>query len=160
MQIQEKWILIQVKVWIKGLKFLTNSFLIFLIIWINQLLHKVMSKSIINRFNTCHRPICQSLVRDLRMDLGWKEEAFNIKITSNKFLIIICKLGLIKVYLIAIKIHFRILAMLWVRNGVMVSKMMFSWINNSQLLLEPVIVIIILLNCLFSKVNSLYINIL
>ena len=92
------------------------------------------------------------------MGLAWKEQAFNIMIINSKFLIIKCKMDLIKVYLIAIKIRFKILAMLWVKNGVMEIRMMFLWISNFQLLLE--IVITIHLNFLFSKANNLYINIL
>ena len=79
-------------------------------------------------------------------------------IINSKFLSIKCKMDLIRVYLIAIKIRFKILAMLWVKNGVMEIRMMFLWISNFQLLLE--IVITIHLNFLFSKANSLYISIL
>ena len=94
------------------------------------------------------------------MGLAWKEQAFNITIINSKFLIIKCKMDLIRVYLIVIKIRFKILAMLWVKNGVMDIRMMFLWISNFQLLLELEIVITIHLNFLFSKANNLYINIL
>jgi len=133
---------------------------VYLIIRIKLLIHKAISNLIISsRFNICHKLIYQWLVRIFRMDLGWKEEAFNIRIISNKFLIIICNLGLIRTYPKVIKILFKILATLWVRNGVMANRRIFSWISNYLLFLETATVIIIHPNFLSSKANSLFINI-
>lgn len=132
----------------------------YLIIRIKLLIHKAISNLIISsRFNICHKLIYQWLVRIFRMDLGWKEEAFNIRIISNKFLIIICNLGLIRTYPKVIKILYKILATLWVRNGVMANRRIFSWISNYLLFLETATVIIIHPNFLSSKANSLFINI-
>jgi len=133
---------------------------VYLIIRIKLLIHKAISNLIISsRFNICHKLIYQWLVRIFRMDLGWKEEAFNIRIISNKFLIIICNLGLIRTYPKVIKILYKILATLWVRNGVMANRRIFSWISNYLLFLETATVIIIHPNFLSSKANSLFINI-